>query len=137
MGFEVRAGIPVSIITLPVSGKQLTASNTAQPHKVRMPRAGRVVGIVGYPGTLTYGTIPTDMDVTVRKGTTALHSDPVPVINSSTIATTEALLSPTLTVTRASKKFSGGDYLSAEVEFTGGSTITLDGDVALVAVVWE
>lgn len=135
--FEVNAGVKTYAIHLPVSRRQLTASNTAQTYKRRMEHAGKVVKVVADAGVYTYGTIATDIDISVRKNTTVLHSVPIPIVDSSTLATTDAVLSPTLVALRTTKRFAKDDYLSAELEITGGSTPVIDGMGVIVHVTRE
>lgn len=127
------------IIAVPVrcSNKQLTASNSAQPNKVRPGIKGRIVGIMAQPGDLGAGTAATGIQIDVRKGTTLLHSVSIVLQSSSTLNTTAALLSPTLVALAATRAVAIDDYLSCDITLTGGSTLTLDGTGVIVYIARE
>jgi hypothetical protein len=127
----------VICIEVSCSKKQLTASNTAQPNKIYPGIKGRIVGIRPVPGVIGAGTAATGIALDVRKGTTLLHATSIPLQSSSTLATTDAILAPTLSTTAATRAIAIDDYLACDVTLTGGSTITLDGTGVLVYIARE
>jgi hypothetical protein len=73
----------------------------------------------------------------VKKNTTALHATVIAAVDNSVAATTDAVLSPTLSTTAATVAIDVDDALCITYDVTGGSTPTIDGAGALVYIVRE
>jgi len=102
---------------------QVTADVAETVHKVYPGIKGRVIKVVGIPGIHGGGTPMTDLDLIPYVSTTAL-SAAIAAVNSSTAASTDAVLSPTITGTAT---ITEDDYISVDYDVTGGSTPTADG----------
>lgn len=120
-----------------VHPSQITTTVAAGTYKVFPGVKGRVVKIVGIPGVHAGTTVMTDLDLTVKKGTTALHGTAIPVVDSSTAAATEAVLSPTLVSTAATLALAVDDYLDVTYTVTGGNSPTCNGAGVIVYIARE
>lgn len=112
---------------------QITADVAETVHKVYPGIKGRVIKVVGIPGIQAGSVVATDLDIIPYISTTAL-SAAIPVVNSSTPAATDALLSPTLT---GDPEIGEDDYLSCDYDITGGSSPTVNGAGALFYIARE
>lgn len=137
------AGLPLSpgvgdVLTLFIQHpKQITTTVAAGTYKVYPGVVGRVVKLVGVPGIHAGTTVMTDLDLTVKKGTTALHGTAIAAVDSSTAASTEAVLSPTLVSTAATLALAVDDYLDVTYTVTGGNSPTCDGAGVIVYIARE
>ena len=106
---------------------QVTADVTDAAVKAKCPVNGTIVGILGRARAIGGGTPFTDVDVEVLKGSTALLSANLPVVDGSALTAggTWGSLSSTL----ASLRVLVDDVLAIKlIDVTGGaSTPTLDG----------
>lgn len=136
-------GLPLApsvghVVCIPViHPKQIGADVAAGTHKVYPGIKGRIVKVVGIPGIQGGSTPVTDLDLIVKKNTTSLHSTAIAAVDSSTAASTDAVLSPTLSTTAATVAIAVDDYLTVDYDITGGSTPTIDGAGALVYIARE
>lgn len=117
--------------------KQITTTVAAGTYKVYPCVKGRVVKIVGVPGIHAGTTVMTDLDLTVKKGTTALHGTAIAAVDSSTAASTDAVLSPSLVATAATLAIAEDDYLDVTYTVTGGNSPTCDGAGVIVYIARE
>lgn len=106
---------------------QITTTVAAGTYKVYPGVKGRVVKIIGVPGIHAGTTVMTDLDLTVKKNTTALHGAAIAVVDSSTAASTDAVLSPTLVSTASTLALAVDDYLDVTYTVTGGNSPTCNG----------
>lgn len=127
MALPLSAGVG-NVVAIPViHPKQITADVQETVYKVYPGIKGRIIKVVGVPGIHGGTTVVTDLDLIAYKSTTALHSTAIPAVNASTAASTDAVLSPTLTTTAASVAIAEDDYLAVDYDVTGGSSPTIDG----------
>lgn len=138
-----KPGIPIDpsvgdiVCVLIQHPKQITATVASTVHLVRPGIKGRVVKVTGIPGIQGGTTVVTDLDLTVKKNTTALHSTVIAAVDGSVAAATDAVLSPTLVSTPATLAIGVDDSLSITYTCTGGSSPTIDGAGALVFIARE
>ena len=136
-------GLPLApnvgrVVCIPIiHPAQITTTVAAGTYKVYPGIKGRVVKIIGIPGIHAGTTVMTDLDLTVKKNTTALHGTAIPVVNSSTAASTDADLSPTLSTTAATVAIAVDDYLDVTYTVTGGNSPTCNGAGVLVYIARE
>jgi len=116
---------------------QITTTVAAGTYKVYPCIKGRVIKLVGIPGVHAGTTVMTDLDLTVKKGTTALHGTAIAVVDSSTAASTDAVLSPTLVATAATLALADTDYLDVTYTVTGGNSPTCNGAGVIVYIARE
>lgn len=134
MGFPLSTGNKARVVCIPViHPKQITADVQETVHKVRPGLKGRVIKVVGVPGIHGGSTPMTDLDLIPYINTTALTAA-IPAVNSSTAASTDAVLSPTITGANA---IDVDDYISVDYDVTGGSTPTADGCGVLFYIALE
>lgn len=127
MALPLSAGVG-NVVAIPViHPKQITGDVQETVYKVYPGIKGRIIKVVGVPGIHGGTTVVTDLDLLAYKSTTVLHSTAIPAVNASTAASTDAVLSPTLTTTAASVAIAEDDYLAVDYDITGGNSPTIDG----------
>lgn len=123
MALPLSAGVG-NVVCIPVIHPVQVGADVAETvHKVYPGIKGRVIKVVGVPGIHAGSVVMTDLDLIPYVGTTAL-SAAIPVVNSSTAASTDAVLSPTITGTAT---ITEDDYISVDYDVTGGTSPTADG----------
>jgi hypothetical protein len=136
-GLPLSAGVGNVIKLFIQHPKQITTTVAAGTYKVYPGIVGRVIKLMAVPGIHAGTTVMTDLDLTVKKGTTALHGTAIAAVDSSTAASTEAVLSPTLVSTAATLALGVDDYLDVTYTVTGGNSPTCDGAGVIVYIARE
>jgi hypothetical protein len=136
-GLPLSAGVGTAFKLFIQHPKQITTTVAAGTYKVYPGIVGRVIKLMAVPGIHAGTTVMTDLDLTVKKGTTALHGTAIAAVDSSTAASTEAVLSPTLVSTAATLALGVDDYLDVTYTVTGGNSPTCDGAGVIVYIARE
>ena len=114
-------------------GDQQSAS-VAEVARAIAPCKGRVVGVAAWVERVGGGTLPTDVDVMVEKGTTDLCSAVIDCWGSSTDNGPQM---GTLSTTASEVAVAAGDIFTLDTTVTGGGSVTIESVQARVWMVRE
>lgn len=108
------------LVAIKLLAIQLAADSTTAD-RFKLPFPARVVGIRAGCSKLAGSTPHTDVDITVKKGSTDLLTGRIAVVDSSAIQGAGGL-EGTLSATAADLLCAEGDVLNLDVDITGGSS---------------
>ena len=118
------------VITIPLSGgADPQSASVASLGKNIAPCKGRVVGVAAWVLRVGGGTLPTDVDVMIEKGTTDLHT----IIDCWGSSTDNGPQMGTLSTTATEVAVAAGDIFHMDTTITGGGSVTIQ---AVEGMVW-
>jgi len=130
---DMAAGTGIDIVCIPLTDGASRTTVTADVAKAICPCKGTVVAVSAWVDTIGGTTKPTDVDLTVEKGTTDLHTA-IAAVGSSTNAGPQM---GALSTTAATLRVAAGDIFHLDASITGGASMTVVGIHAQVFVARE